>query len=520
MIELEPATFDDFSGDARSGAIVPVVRTIAADLQTPVGAFLRLRRGASHAFLLESVQGGTSVARYTFLGANPAKIVRGVGARTFVESEGATTMHDIDVTEYLRRHFARYKTIERENLPPLAGGCIGFLAYEAARLFEPSLAARESKREEDKHDDAIEADDAVLMFFRTVLAFDHVRQQIEITSLVFTDDLPEGGDGDAELHKRYDDAVSETARLAALLDTPLVADDKGDNPAGRKSLVEFSSNRSRDDFERAVTFVQERIRAGDCYQAVLSQRLSAEISAPPFEIYRALRRTNPAPYMYFLQLGDTAIVGASPEMLVRVRDRELTYRPIAGTRPRGRDEREDARLAEELRADEKETSEHAMLVDLGRNDLGRVAEYGSVRVARLMTIERYAHVQHLVSELHATLRPDADAFDALAACFPAGTLTGAPKLSAMNIIRDLEPTPRGVYGGAILYADYAGDLDSCIAIRTAVIRDGRAHIQAGAGIVYDSVPASEYEETMNKARALVRAIEIAESRLREGENTG
>ena len=510
MIELKPATFDDFLKDARSGAIVPVVRTIAADLQTPVGAFLRLRRGSSHAFLLESVQGGTSVARYTFLGANPAKIVRGRGAQTFVESEGTPSIHDIDVTEYLRRHFAQHKTIRRENLPPLAGGCIGFLAYEAARLFEPSLAVHEPKRDEENHSGVIEADDAVLMFFRTVLAFDHVRQQIEITSLVFTDDSAESDD--ANLRARYDQAVGETARLAALLDAPLNADDSsGDDRAERKQAVEFSSNWSRDDFERAVESIQERIRAGDCYQAVLSQRLSAEVSAAPFEIYRALRRTNPAPYMYFLQLGETAIVGASPEMLVRVRDRELTYRPIAGTRPRGSDEREDARLAEELRADAKETAEHAMLVDLGRNDLGRVAEYGSVRVAQLMTIERYAHVQHLVSELHATLRSDADAFDALGACFPAGTLTGAPKLSAMNIVRDLEPTPRGVYGGAILYADYAGNLDSCIAIRTAVMRDGTAHIQAGAGIVYDSIPASEYEETMNKARALMRAIEIAEA---------
>jgi anthranilate synthase component 1 len=245
--------------------------------------------------------------------------------------------------------------------------------------------------------------------------------------------------------------------------------------------------------------------------------LSTGITAPAFEIYRALRRTNPAPYMYFLQLDDTAIIGASPEMLVRARGRNLAYRPIAGTRPRGASEADDERLACELRADAKEISEHAMLVDLGRNDLGRVAEYGSVEVAKLMTIERYAHVQHLVTELRARLREDCDAFDALAACFPAGTVTGAPKIRAMEIVRELEPSPRGVYAGAILYADYAGNLDSCISIRTIVARAGKASIQAGAGIVHDSVPSSEYDETMNKAKAMMRAIEMAEKSYQKSE---
>jgi anthranilate synthase component 1 len=275
--------------------------------------------------------------------------------------------------------------------------------------------------------------------------------------------------------------------------------------------IVFTSNWSREEFEAAVERVQEHIRRGDCYQAVLSQRLSANITVEPFEIYRALRRMNPAPYMYFLQLGDAAIIGASPEMLVRARGRELTYRPIAGTRPRGTTIAEDKRLADELKSDAKEVAEHAMLVDLGRNDLGRVAEYGSVRVERLMTIEGYAHVQHLVSELSATLRVDAQALDALAACFPAGTVTGAPKLRAMNLINELEPDRRGTYAGAILYHDYAGNLDSCIAIRTIYAEGGQASVQAGAGIVFDSIPSHEYEETMNKARAMMRAIEKAEN---------
>jgi anthranilate synthase component 1 len=329
------------------------------------------------------------------------------------------------------------------------------------------------------------------------------------------------------LRALYDEAVRETERIEAMLLDDLVPKARKEtrptsnvtqtghaashtSHAGDEARTHFVSNWERRDFERAVGEIKERIYAGDCYQVVISQRFSSEVSAPPLEIYRAPRAVNPSPYMFFLRLGERSIVGASPEMLVRCRGRELEYRPIAGTRPRGANADEDARLAAELRADEKEVAEHLMLVDLGRNDLGRVAEYGSVRVADLMTVERYSHVQHLVTALTARLREGADCFDALGACFPAGTVTGAPKVRAMQVIRELEPSPRGVYAGSVLYLDYAGNLDSCISIRTLVARGGRAEIQAGAGVVADSDPASEYDECVNKSRALTRAVELAE----------
>jgi anthranilate synthase component 1 len=304
--------------------------------------------------------------------------------------------------------------------------------------------------------------------------------------------------------------VSGTARIASELSaqTPAI------NEAGSSALpAEFQPNWPRDQFEAAVERVREYIAAGDCYQTVISQQFTKRTAASPLAIYRALRATNPSPYMYFLRLEDEAIIGASPEMLVRCRDRELEYRPIAGTRPRGTTELEDSALAEEMRHDEKEVAEHTMLVDLGRNDLGRVSDFGTVRVENLMTIEKYSHVQHLVSGLRSHMRPEFDRFDALAACFPAGTVTGAPKIRAMQIIDELEPAPRGVYAGAVLYADYDDNLDSCIAIRTIHLRDGLATIQAGAGIVADSIPANEFEECANKARAMVRAIELAETGL-------
>jgi anthranilate synthase component 1 len=360
-------------------------------------------------------------------------------------------------------------------------------------------------------------DDAIFMLFRTALAFDRVRQQIEITSVVLTDEA--GGDR-ARLRSLYDEAVRETERIETALLGDVVPPPRGVARATRDhahsssvnddARPRFVSNWKRTDFERAVGKIKEHILAGDCYQVVISQRFAAEVAATPLEIYRALRAVNPSPYMFFLRLGERSIVGASPEMLVRCRGRDLEYRPIAGTRARGANADEDARLAAEMRADEKEVAEHLMLVDLGRNDLGRVAEFGSVRVADLMSVERYSHVQHLVTALSARLREGADCFDALAACFPAGTVTGAPKVRAMQIIRALEPAPRGVYAGSVLYLDYAGNLDSCISIRTLVTRGGRAEIQAGAGIVADSDPASEYEECVNKARALVRAVELAE----------
>ena len=502
MLDLQPASFEEFLSEAKRGNVVPVVRSVLADLQTPVGAFLRVAEGAPYAFLLESIEGGERVARYSFLGANPEMIVRGRGNDTIVERNGERgTLQGVRATDFAREHFRDRELARRSGLAPLSGGAVGYLAYEAARWFEPALS---------KNDDSnTGADDSVWMFYRTVLAFDRVRQRIEITAIVLTE---EAAGSHERLRELYEQAVEETERIEKLLlKSSGLRAQRQKKSAGKGAAIE--SNWTRPDFEDAVRRVQEHIAAGDCYQAVLSQRFTKKVAAEPIAIYRALRSTNPSPYMYFFRLGDESLIGASPEMLVRCRGQRLDYRPIAGTRKRGATETEDWLLGEEMRADEKEVAEHMMLVDLGRNDLGRVADYGSVEVEDLMTIERYSHVQHLVTSLRARLRDNLDRFDALASCFPAGTVTGAPKVRAMEIIRELEPDARGVYAGAILYMDYAQNLDSCIAIRTILMRDGRAFAQAGAGIVSDSVPEREYEETINKARALLRAIEMAEKGL-------
>lgn len=500
MLDLKPATFEDFELEAQCGNVVPVVRSVLADLQTPVGAFLRIGGDASHAFLLESIEGGERVARYSFLGANPWMVARGRGAKTILETGSGTEVRDQNAVEFLRDYFRGKQLARRAGLAPLLGGAVGYLGYDAARWFEPVLDTDGATRG---------ANDAVWMFFRTIVAFDRVRQQMEIASVVFTDEA----DGDRDrLRELYQRAVAETESIERELSkdsTPMTS--ARQRTSGAAS--EFQSNWPRKDFEAAVDTVKEYIAAGDCYQAVIAQQFAKPTTADPISIYRALRATNPSPYMYFLRLGPETIIGASPEMLVRCHDRLLDYRPIAGTRKRGATEAEDSRLAEEMRGDEKEVAEHTMLVDLGRNDLGRVSQYGSVKVEELMAVERYSHVQHLVTSLRSHLRADLDRFDALAACFPAGTVTGAPKIRAMEIIRQLEPAQRGVYAGAILYVDYAENLDSCIAIRTIDLRDGVATVEAGAGIVADSVPEREYEECVNKARGLFRAIELAEKGL-------
>jgi anthranilate synthase component I len=501
MLDLQPASFDDFLREAKRGNVVPVVRSVLADLHTPVGAFLRVAERAPYAFLLESIEGGERVARYSFLGANPEMVVRGCGDDTLIEKNGKWEMRKgVRATAFAREYFRDRELARRSGLPPLCGGAVGYLAYEAARWFEPVL--------EKNYDNSDAGDDSVWMFYRTVLAFDRVRQRIEITAIVLTEEA----EGSHErLSQLYEQAVEETARIEKLLlKSGALKTPRHKKTAGTGAL---DSNWTRKDFEDAVRRAQEHIAAGDCYQIVLSQRFTKKTDADPVTIYRTLRATNPSPYMYFFRLNDEAIIGASPEMLVRCRGQRLDYRPLAGTRKRGATETEDWLLGEEMRADEKEVAEHMMLVDLGRNDLGRVADYGSVEVEDLMSIERYSHVQHLVTTLRARLRDNLDRFDALASCFPAGTVTGAPKVRAMEIIRELEPEARGVYAGAILYMDYAQNLDSCIAIRTILIREGRAFAQAGTGIVADSVPEREYEETINKARSLLRAIEMAEKQV-------
>ena len=503
--QLQPATYAEFAQETKRGNVVAVARTVLSETINPVDAFVNVAGEARHAFLFESVEGREQVARHSFLGADPYMIVRGRDNQTTIERVGVIESRDECVTEYLRRHFRENKLASRPELGPLAGGAVGYLGYRAAKWFEPALNKQDDK---DSHRATVggsQSDDALLMFYRTLVAFDRVAGRIRIISVVFTD---EADRNESRLRELYEEAVRETERLAKLLrNTPQPPLSVANKPSQTATV---RSNWTRDDFHEAVSKVKEHIFAGDCYQVVISQRFRKDVSVAAVPIYRALRQSNPAPYTYLLKIGEEAIIGASPEMLVRCRGPQLDYRPIAGTRPRGTTETEDNRLAEEMRADEKEVAEHMMLVDLGRNDLGRVAEYGSLKVAELMSVERYSRVQHLVSSLSARLRAGSDRFDALAACFPAGTVTGAPKVRAMEVIRELEPDDRGVYAGAVLYLDYADNLDSCIAIRTIVLRNGQASVQAGAGIVADSVPEREYEETVHKARALLRAIEIAE----------
>jgi len=521
--QLHPATFAEFAQEAKRGNVVAVSKTFADDLLDPIDAFVNVAGAARCSFLFESVEGGEIVAKHSFLGAQPYMIVRGRGDQTTIEKDGVIETRNECVVEYLRRHFQQNKLASRDDLGPLAGGAVGYLGYGAANWFEPALKRNVDSQARKNIQNDERCDDAVLMFYRTLVAFDRLKREIEIVSVVFTEEV---GGSERRLQELYDTAVEETERLEQLVTSaaqpaspvsggsPTIREgssgaghDKQTNVAEQTSVT---SNWPRADFEAAVCDVKEHIMAGDCYQAVISQRFAKEVTVGPVAIYRALRRSNPAPYTYLLKLGDDAIIGASPEMLVRCRGEHLDYRPIAGTRRRGATEAEDAMLAVEMSTDEKEVAEHMMLVDLGRNDLGRVAQFGSVKVEDLMSVERYSKVQHLVSSLSARLRTGCDRFDALAACFPAGTVTGAPKVRAMEIIRELEPDDRGVYAGAVLYLDYADNLDSCIAIRTIVLQSGEATVQAGAGIVADSVPEREYEETVHKAQALLRAIELAE----------
>jgi anthranilate synthase component 1 len=489
MIEPDFKTFERL---ARQGNLVPVYETFTADLLTPVSAYLRLARQARFACLLESVEGGEKVARYTFVGANPVEVFRYVRGACVLEGEDRTSWVQANPLDYLRHRVERYRPVRVPGLPPLVAGAIGYFSYDMVRLFE---------RIPDTGRDDAGTDDAVMMFFLGLVAFDHVQHRIWIVRNVFTE-------GEGSLRAKYLAAVGEIEATRRALDQPLPAEHE---VSSHRPPLRFESTMSRRRYMGAVRKAKKYIRAGDIFQVVVSRRSSARTDADPFEIYRALRALNPSPYMYFLKLGDTAVVGSSPEMLVKVQGREAFYRPIAGSRPRGRDDEEDRRLEADMLADPKERAEHIMLVDLGRNDLGRFCVYGSVKVERLMFVERYSHIMHLVSSLTGRLRPDVDCFDALAACFPAGTLTGAPKVRAMEIIDEFEPTRRGIYGGAVLYLDFSGNLDSCIAIRTAVVKKGVAYVQAGAGLVADSVPAREYQETLNKQGALLRALETAHS---------
>ncbi|HXO89023.1 MAG TPA: anthranilate synthase component I [Candidatus Acidoferrales bacterium] len=481
--------FKSFSKLARQGNLVPVYEMFTADLLTPVGAYLRIARDAKYSFLLESVEGGETIARYTFAGAHPSEVFRARGRTCTLERGDTKTQSDEDPVERLRRLARRYRPVRVPGLPPFVAGAIGYCAYDMVRLVE---------KIPDTGRDDLHLDDCAMMFYLGVLAFDHVQHRVWVIQNVFTD-------ATGTLREKYDAAVAEIRKTRKLLEGPLPKQ----VPAKAQGKLRVRSNMTKAKFEGAVKKAKSYIRAGDAFQIVVSQRFEAQTQAEPFEIYRALRVVNPSPYLYFLKLDDVSVVGSSPEMLVKVQEREATYRPLAGTRPRGQTEKEDRELETALLADPKERAEHVMLVDLGRNDLGRVCEYGSVKPERLMFVERYSHVMHIASSLRGRLRDDVDCFDALMACFPAGTLSGAPKVRAMEIIDELEPTRRGIYAGAILYLDFSGNLDSCIGLRTLVAKNGRAYVQAGAGIVADSVPEREYEESANKARAVLKALEIA-----------
>jgi anthranilate synthase component I len=490
-------TFAEFSRLAKQGNLIPVYDVFSADLLTPVSAYLRIAQGARYSFLLESVEGGEKIARYTFAGAHPEEVFRYANGACVLESADRVIWEEKDPVSFLRERIQRFRPVRLPGLPPLIAGAIGYFSYDMVRLIE---------RLPTKLLDEIGLFDAVLMFYHGLIAFDHVQHRLWIVRNVYTE-------GKDSLQQKYDAAVKEIEKTRKLLEQPVAAEERKQK-AGTKEAdpLEISSNFKKPAYFAAVRKAKEYIRAGDIFQVVISQRFSAKTEAEPFQIYRELRALNPSPYLFFLQLNDVAVVGSSPEMLVKVQGRDVSYRPIAGTRRRGKDEAEDARLETEMLSDEKERAEHIMLVDLGRNDLGRVCEYGSIRVEKLITVERYSHVMHLVSSLRGKLRPDVDCFDALMACFPAGTVSGAPKVRAMEIIEELEKTRRGIYAGGILYLDFAGNLDSCIALRTMVIKNGVAHIQAGGGIVADSTPLGEYEESVNKSKALLRALEAAHNR--------
>ena len=482
----------EFSRLARQATLVPVVKSVSADLLTPVSAFLAIAEDQPHAFLLESVERGEQIGRYTFLGARPyMRVTARQGMLEIARGQRRETTEG-NIFALLKRLLREHKPATIPGLPPFTAGAVGYFAYDAVRQLE---------KIGDQAKDDLSLPDAELMFFDRLLAFDHLRHQIHI---VATADVAR-----ESARKAYDRALRDIAvlerKLAAGLRPALWR--KSAKPKGGKLKVHVGTRRER--FLRGVERCKEYIAAGDIFQVVLSQRLDFTPEVAPFDLYRALRQVNPSPYLYFLRSGDTHILGSSPEMLVRVTGRKLEYRPIAGTHPRGRDAAADLLLEQQMRNDEKERAEHVMLVDLGRNDLGRVSEYGSVKVKELMYVERYSHVMHLVSALEGTLRKELDAVDAFAACFPAGTLSGAPKVRAMQIIEELEPTRRGIYGGSVLYADFAGNLDSCIGIRTLLMQGEKAYLQAGAGIVADSNPASEFQESLNKAQAVLRAVDMA-----------
>ena len=486
-----------FFEKARQGNLIPVWKEILADQETPVSAYERVRQflrekdHASHTWMLESVEGGEHIGRYSFIGGNPRAILRAYGTVTEITEDAATEkIADSDPLGVLKEYMSRYQPVRDPALPRFTGGAVGFIGYDMVSVFEPRVPVIKK--------DVIGNPDMVMMVTNAFIIFDRVNHTMKVVANAFVD-------GDA--NKAYDAALAEIDDLCAALLTPV-----------KRVLIDAhldveqvipESNMTVPEYRSMIERAKEYICAGDIIQVVLSQRFEVENTADSLDVYRALRSINPSPYMFCLDLGESALVGSSPEVHVRCEDRRVELRPIAGTRPRGKTEAQDVELEKELLADAKEIAEHVMLVDLGRNDVGRVCEFKSVRVPEQMVIERYSHVMHIVSDVTGTLSPGHDAYDVMRATFPAGTVSGAPKIRAMEIIAELEKTKRGPYAGAVGYFSFDGNLDSCITIRTVVLDKNKAYVQAGGGIVADSVPDNEYQETRNKAGAVLKALSLA-----------
>lgn len=487
-------SIDEFKQKAKEFNIIPVYREILADLDTPVSAYRKINH-STYGFLLESVEGGEQLARYSFLGTNPSIIFKSKGTQVEITKDGETLLQkeSSNPLDELKTLLNQYNVYRDPQLPRFFGGAVGYISYDMVRFME---------KLPDNNPDDLNLPDMYFMVTDTILIFDHVRHKIKIISNAHVEN------GDAE--KAYQTALAKIDLLVKSLNSPAPP-----LPETVKSTVkhQLTSNFQKEEFKKAVSDSKEFIKAGDIFQVVLSQRFETDITASPFDIYRALRSINPSPYMYYLQFNDAILAGSSPEILVRAEDGKLQLRPIAGTRPRGRSPEEDEALIKDLLADPKERAEHLMLVDLGRNDLGRISEYGTVNVTDFMMIEKYSHVLHIVSNVEGTLAKGKDAFDVLNGTFPAGTVSGAPKIRAMEIIDELEPTRRGPYAGTVGYFSFSGNLDACITLRTIVIKGNKAYIQAGGGIVADSVPENEYQETVNKSKAMLKAIELAEAGL-------
>ncbi|MCB9766817.1 MAG: anthranilate synthase component I [Candidatus Omnitrophica bacterium] len=486
-------SLSEFVSKSHQGNLIPVCKEILADFDTPLSAYCKLKEG-DNAFLLESVEGGERLGRYSIIGARPKAILTSDGVEVKIVQDGEETIHKIeegrDPLHYVEEFMEQFEAVPEPNLPPFFGGLVGYIGYDSVRFFE--------KLDLQNRDD-FQLPDILFMLADTVLVFDRVMHTINIVVNAHVTDDPQ---------RTYEEALSRITEIENRLSSPMKIPQLG---AGGTIPLEVEANQTRTTYCEGVRKAKDYIIAGDAFQIVLSMNRRMQVKSKPLDLYRALRRLNPSPYMFLLETEECSLIGSSPEILVKMVDREVQYRPIAGTRPRGKTHEEDVSLEQELLADPKERAEHIMLVDLGRNDVGRVCDYKTVRVTDLMTIERYSHVMHIVSNVVGKLSEDKDAFDLLRATFPAGTLSGAPKIRAMEIIEELEPTKRGPYGGAVGYIGYNGNIDTCIAIRTIVMKGQTASIQAGAGIVFDSIPDNEYQECLNKSKGMLRAIEIAET---------